>query len=224
MRKESLGKGALRCPNKSNLTDLSCALGLDHEGSCLFLAPVYGPGERSPDVGVRVESIQTVIKAEPGPERRCIAMKAGEHCLRFQNHSGRHQYESDPPPRVFATAKKEVQCTAHKRLETSDGSRYVYRCSLDFDHRGTHLYSDREDNQPPDINQEMATLGRAFMEGFERTGKKLPLEVMALGWHYCPDFDEGLTPGEQLDDEGRCAWCKFDRREHAAALAKALKS
>jgi hypothetical protein len=41
---------------------------------------------------------------------------------------------------------------------------------------------------------------------------QLTLDELRAGWHFCPEFDEGLTQGEQLDDEGRCAWCGFDRR------------
>jgi hypothetical protein len=41
----------------------------------------------------------------------------------------------------------------------------------------------------------------------------LLVEEMAEGWHYCQDFDQELTTGEELDSEGRCAWCGFDRRK-----------
>lgn len=35
---------------------------------------------------------------------------------------------------------------------------------------------------------------------------------MRQGWHFCSEFDFGLTQGEQLDEQRRCAWCGFDRR------------
>ncbi len=39
---------------------------------------------------------------------------------------------------------------------------------------------------------------------------KLTREEMKEGWHFCIEFDDGLTQGEQLTDEGACAWCGFD--------------
>lgn len=47
----------------------------------------------------------------------------------------------------------------------------------------------------------------------ERTGEALTREERAEGWHYCVEYDLGLTQGEQIDDEGRCAWCGFDGRK-----------
>jgi hypothetical protein len=47
----------------------------------------------------------------------------------------------------------------------------------------------------------------------ERAGTGLTLEERQAGWHFCHEYDGGLTPGEQLDDEGRCAWCGFDGRK-----------
>jgi len=47
----------------------------------------------------------------------------------------------------------------------------------------------------------------------ERTpGLRLTVEEMRDGWHFCVDFDYGLTQGEQVDKQGRCAWCGFDKR------------
>lgn len=44
-------------------------------------------------------------------------------------------------------------------------------------------------------------------------GQKLTLEERQDGWHFCIEFDCGLTQGEQIDEEGRCAWCGFDKRK-----------
>lgn len=30
------------------------------------------------------------------------------------------------------------------------------------------------------------------------------------GWHFCPEFDEELTQGEERNEDGSCAWCRFD--------------
>lgn len=48
---------------------------------------------------------------------------------------------------------------------------------------------------------------------FGPPGQKLTRAEQREGWHFCVEFDEGLTTGEQLDDEGRCAWCGFDKRK-----------
>jgi hypothetical protein len=53
---------------------------------------------------------------------------------------------------------------------------------------------------------------RARMQHLERIGGHLTLAELRDGWHFCPEFDEGLTQGEQLDEHGRCAWCGFDKR------------
>jgi hypothetical protein len=41
---------------------------------------------------------------------------------------------------------------------------------------------------------------------------RLTLAEMREGWHFCTEFDLRLTQGEQIDNQGRCAWCGFDRR------------
>ena len=51
-----------------------------------------------------------------------------------------------------------------------------------------------------------------YME-LDRSGKGLTLEERQAGWHFCEEFDEGLTQGEQRHDDGTCAWCGFDGRK-----------
>lgn len=44
---------------------------------------------------------------------------------------------------------------------------------------------------------------------------RLTREEMREGWHFCTELDLGLTQGEQIDGDGRCAWCGFDKRRVA---------
>jgi hypothetical protein len=41
-------------------------------------------------------------------------------------------------------------------------------------------------------------------------GGKLTLAEQRSGWHFCPEYDEELTQGEERRDDGSCAWCGFD--------------
>jgi hypothetical protein len=47
----------------------------------------------------------------------------------------------------------------------------------------------------------------------DRDHGTLTLEEMRDGWHFCPEFDQLLTQGEERDAEGRCVFCEFDGRK-----------
>lgn len=40
----------------------------------------------------------------------------------------------------------------------------------------------------------------------------LTKEEMKEGWHFCIEFDYLLTQGEEIDEQGRCEFCEFDKR------------
>lgn len=41
----------------------------------------------------------------------------------------------------------------------------------------------------------------------------LTTEEKKEGWHFCIEFDQLLTQGEEIDEQGRCAFCQFDKRK-----------
>lgn len=43
--------------------------------------------------------------------------------------------------------------------------------------------------------------------------QRLTFREMRHGWHFCIEFDFLCTPGEQLDKQGCCAFCGFDKRK-----------
>jgi len=47
---------------------------------------------------------------------------------------------------------------------------------------------------------------------------KLNEEELRQNWHFCPDFDYGLTQGEQRTDEGACDWCGYDWRDYLCPM------
>ncbi len=47
----------------------------------------------------------------------------------------------------------------------------------------------------------------------DRDSGHLTVEEQRDGWHFCPEFDQLLTQGEERDAEGRCVFCEFDGRE-----------
>ena len=43
--------------------------------------------------------------------------------------------------------------------------------------------------------------------------RRLTVEEMRDGWHFCMEFDYLLTQGEERDEFGRCVFCEFDGRK-----------
>lgn len=42
---------------------------------------------------------------------------------------------------------------------------------------------------------------------------KLTIQERQEGWHFCDEWDGMLTQGEERNDDGSCAHCKFDGRK-----------
>ncbi len=42
------------------------------------------------------------------------------------------------------------------------------------------------------------------------TAELTPAEMTVGGWHFCPEFDEDLTQGEEWETQGRCNWCGYE--------------
>lgn len=52
--------------------------------------------------------------------------------------------------------------------------------------------------------------GDARWWAISRGTADLTAEEMTGGWHFCPEFDEDLTQGEEWDTQGRCNWCGYE--------------
>lgn len=47
----------------------------------------------------------------------------------------------------------------------------------------------------------------------ESEDAQLTSEEKKNGWYFCIEFDDMLTPGEEVTEEGACAFCGFDKNK-----------
>lgn len=71
--------------------------------------------------------------------------------------------------------------------------------------------------------QDAQPIGRTRLLDIERGAERLTLDEKLAGWHLCAEFDEGLTPGEQLNEKGECAWCGHSGRRFAKGTIEGLE-
>lgn len=67
-------------------------------------------------------------------------------------------------------------------------------------------------------------IGKTRLLAIEKGEERLTLDEMLAGWHICAEFDFGLTPGEQLNEHGECAWCGHSGRKFAKATIEELRA
>lgn len=61
-------------------------------------------------------------------------------------------------------------------------------------------------------------IGDARYRQVDSDEARLTREERVDGWHFCPEFDDLLTQGEERDEQGRCVFCGFDGKRLDAPL------